>query len=286
MRAEHQYLDLIDDVLMFGTPIKNTRTGVVCHTLVNRTLIYREGDFPLLTTRRINWRAAIAELIGYLRGYSNAADFRELGTNTWNANANENEEWLANPFRLGEDDMGRVYGVQGRRWATPQGGHIDQLDKIINHLSRGIDDRGEILTFYNVGELHMGCLRPCMHTYQFSLAADVLHLMVVQRSCDAPLGLAFNMVQAYAMLALMATMTGHAQGDVHHHIANLHVYDNQVDAMKRLLGRRPASIRPQLWVHGRVTGQDIDFIDKELTVDDFNVVGYKPADPIIVPFSV
>ena len=36
-----------------------------------------------------------------------------IGCNTWNANANENGAWLANPHRKGEDDMGRVYGVKG-----------------------------------------------------------------------------------------------------------------------------------------------------------------------------
>src|SRR5690606_39317396 len=54
------------------------------------------------------------ELLGYIRGYDNAADFRALGTPTWDANANQNEAWLANPHRKGTDDMGRVYGVQGR----------------------------------------------------------------------------------------------------------------------------------------------------------------------------
>ena len=41
---------------------------------------------------------------------------------------------------------GRVYGVQGRAWRKPNGETIDQLRKIVNNLSRGIDDRGEILT--------------------------------------------------------------------------------------------------------------------------------------------
>jgi thymidylate synthase len=44
-----------------------------------------------------------------------------LGTKTWDANANLNEAWLNNPFRKGNDDMGRVYGVQGRAWRHQMG---------------------------------------------------------------------------------------------------------------------------------------------------------------------
>jgi len=108
-------------------------------------LTYDVGNnqFPLVTTRKSFWKAAVAELLGYIRGYDNAADFRQLGTKTWDANANLNQAWLNNPYRKGEDDMGRVYGVQGRAWAKPDGGHIDQLKKIVDDLSRGVDDRGE-----------------------------------------------------------------------------------------------------------------------------------------------
>ncbi|MFT5760306.1 MAG: thymidylate synthase, partial [Alteromonadaceae bacterium] len=41
----------------------------------------------------------------------NAADFRALGTKTWDANANENQAWLDNPNRKGPDDMGLIYGA-------------------------------------------------------------------------------------------------------------------------------------------------------------------------------
>lgn len=71
----------------------------------------------------------------------------ELGTKTWDANANENQAWLNNPVRKGTDDMGRVYGVQGRRWRKPNGETVDQLRKIVNNLSKGIDDRGDFNLF-------------------------------------------------------------------------------------------------------------------------------------------
>ncbi len=183
-----QYLALCQRIVDDGVWIENERTGKRCLTVINADLTYdvANNQFPLITTRKSFWKAAIAELLGYLRGYDNAAQFRAIGCNTWNANANDNQAWLNNPHRKGEDDMGRVYGVQGRRWQKPDGTPIDQLKKIVDDLTKGIDDRGEILTFYNPGEFDMGCLRPCMHTHTFSLLGDTLYLTSYQRSCDVP----------------------------------------------------------------------------------------------------
>ncbi|AUS02000.1 thymidylate synthase [Vibrio phage 3.058.O._10N.286.46.B8] len=112
-----QYLDLAQRIVDKGHWVENERTGKKCLTVINADLTYNVGggEFPLCTTRKSYWKAAVAELLGYIRGYDNAEDFRKLGTPTWNANANENPVWLNNPFNKGVDDMGRVYGVQGRR---------------------------------------------------------------------------------------------------------------------------------------------------------------------------
>ncbi len=110
-----QYLDLCQRIVDEGVWVENERTGKRCLTVINADLEYNVGanEFPLVTTRKSYWKTAIAELLGYLRGYDSAAQFRAIGCNTWSANANENEAWLANPYRKGEDDMGRVYGVHG-----------------------------------------------------------------------------------------------------------------------------------------------------------------------------
>ncbi|MGP1953536.1 MAG: thymidylate synthase, partial [Arsenophonus sp. NC-QC1-MAG3] len=108
-----QYLDLCHRIIDEGQWVENKRTGVRCLTIINADFEYdvANNQFPLITTRKSFYKVAIAELLGYLRGYSNSAQFRDIGCNTWNANANENQLWLNNPNRKGEDDMGRVYGV-------------------------------------------------------------------------------------------------------------------------------------------------------------------------------
>lgn len=281
-----QYLELCQRIVDDGVWVENERTGKRCLTVINADLEYDVANnrFPLVTTRKSFYKAAIAEFLGYIRGYDNAADFRRLGAKTWDANANDNQAWLNNPHRKGPDDMGRVYGVQGRSWAKPEGGRVDQLGKIVDNLSRGIDDRGEILSFYNPGEFDLGCLRPCMHTHTFSLLGDTLYLTSYQRSCDVPLGLNFNQVQVYFFLAIMAQITGHKAGKAYHKIVNAHIYEDQLELMRDVQLKREPYPSPKLIINPDI--KSLNDLETWVTVDDFQVEGYQHHERIAYPFSV
>ena len=281
-----QYLDLCQRIVDSGQWVENQRTGKRCLAIINADLEYdvAANEFPLVTTRRSYWKAAIAELLGYLRGYDSAAQFRAIGCNTWNANANENQAWLNNPHRQGEDDMGRVYGVQGRNWRNFEGQTFDQLRKIYDDLRHGRDDRGEILTFYNPGEFHLGCLRPCMHTHTFSLLGDTLYLTSSQRSCDVPLGQNFNQIQVFTLLALMAQITGHKAGKAYHKIVNAHIYEDQLELMKTVQLQREPYPAPKLHINPNI--KTLEDIETWVTLADFKVEGYQYHPAIAYPFSV
>ena len=281
-----QYLELCQRIIDEGEWIENQRTGKKCLTVINADLNYdvAANKFPIITTRKSYWKAAIAELLGYIRGYDNAADFRKLGTKSWDANANLNEAWLNNPVRKGEDDMGRVYGVQGRNWRKPDGETVDQLRKIVDDLKKGLDDRGEILTFYNPGEFDVGCLRPCMHTHNFSVLVDTLYLTSYQRSCDVPLGLNFNQIQVFTLLALMAQITGKTPGMAYHKIVNAHIYEDQLELMRSVQLKRDPFDPPELRINPDI--KTLEDIETWVTLNDFEVVGYQHHDPIAYPFSV
>ncbi|MDX1473735.1 MAG: thymidylate synthase [Reinekea sp.] len=281
-----QYLDLCQRIIDEGHWIENERTGKRCLTVINADLEYdvANNQFPLITTRKSFYKSAIAEFLGYIRGYDNAADFRKLGTKTWDANANDNTAWLANSHRKGDDDMGRVYGVQGRAWAKPDGGSVDQLRKIVDNLKKGIDDRGEILSFYNPGEFHMGCLRPCMHTHTFSLLGDTLYLTSYQRSCDVPLGLNFNQVQVFFFLAIMAQITGLKPGKAYHKIVNAHIYEDQLELMRDVQLKRKPFPSPKLIINPDI--KSLEDLETWVTMDDFSVEGYEHHPAIAYPFSV
>lgn len=282
-----QYIEVGKRILEEGVWVTNPRTGVRCLTIIDADFTFNVGknEFPLITTRKAYAKQAIMELIGYLRGYDSAAQFRNMGVNTWNANANENEAWLNNPYRKGEDDMGRVYGVQGRQWTNSDGTIIDQVLKVYNNLRNGIDDRGEIITFWNPGEFHKGCLRPCMHTHQFSVLDGTLYLNSFQRSNDFLLGQVFNMVQCYTLLALMAQITGLKPGIARQKIINLHIYENQYEVLMRekQFDREPLE-QPKLLINSGI--ETLNDIMTWVTKDDFHVLNYKSHPAISYPFTV
>lgn len=281
-----QYLDLCQRILDEGVWVTNERTGKRCLTVINVDLEYDvgSGNLPLVTTRKSYFKSAIAELVGYLRGYTNAADFRKLGAPTWDANANLNLAWLKNPHRKGLDDMGKVYGAVARNWIIDKASDktIDTIQAVIDDLSKGIDNRGEIITFWSPGTFHIGCLRPCLHSHHFSLLGDTLYLNSTQRSCDVPLGLNFNMVQCWTLLALMAKITGHKAGKVYHKIVNAHIYEDQIDLMRFQLERRPFE-PPKMTLDDSI---DLGMIMNGDIMSKFELTGYQYHQPIKYPFSV
>jgi len=110
MSQMQQYHNLVKKILEEGIDIRNKRTGALCKTIIGCNLEFDLSEgFPALTTRKLAFKGMVGELLGFFRGYTNAEDFRNLGCNFWNGNANETKSWLENPFRKGEDDLGDIY---------------------------------------------------------------------------------------------------------------------------------------------------------------------------------
>jgi len=299
VRAEKQYLDALKDIYHNGTDLKNERTGEVCRTLINVDLTYDASNnkVPLITTRKAPTKLPIAELLGYIRGYTSAAQFRELGSKSWDANANENRAWLANPARKGEDDMGMVYGAVAHNW--PAAGiaydeenffhfikhthDINLFEKVYNNLKNGKDDRAEIITFWNPGLFSLGCLRPCLHSYQFSLLGEDLYLNAFQRSSDWCLGTVSNMVQVYVFLRLMAQITNKNPKLAFHKNVNTHIYGTQLPFVEEQLSREMLA-EPTLEINPDI--KTLEDVMSWATVDDFqfSYPEYHPA--IQYPFAV
>ena len=284
---EQQYLSSLNRVVSLGHDIPNPRTGKKCRTVFDQRfyLDCRTSGAPLPTTRKVGIRKPIAELLGYLRGFQSAAQFRELGTDTWDKNANDTPAWLANPNRKGEDDLGLVYGGIARAWPTPDGGSIDLLTKIYTDLKNGVDDRGEILTFWNPGLFQYGALRPCLYEHAFVLINGVLNIRSTQRSNDSLLGGAVNTFQSYALVRLMAQITGHTAGELVHDNNNYHIYEDQLPVLheKGQLLREPFP-EATLWINPEI--RTLEDVLTWVTPDDFKLVGYQSHPGITYPFSV
>ena len=288
-----QYIDLCNRILRFGSR-KSNRTGIDTFGLQGAMMQFDLQDgFPAVTTKKLAYRSCFAEMLGFLRGHDSARDFRLLGTPVWDANANENTTWLANPNRRGEDDLGRIYGVQARRWqmcvpgkvrhTAHQIAEVDQLRNAINKIKDGIDDRRLIVTHWNPGELDQMSLPPCHLLYQFGIDNGYLNMCMYQRSCDMPLGVPFNIAGYAWLLSVVAHITGLKPGKFTHFLWDVHIYVNQIPNLKIQLARDPKDL-PILVINPEI--RTLNDLESKATVDDFELLHYYHHDAIKFPFAV
>lgn len=160
MHPEYQYLDLASRVLREGT-LQANRTSQKALTIDGAMMQFDlDFGFPLLTTKTVYYKQAFAELIGFLRGLDNAQDFADLGCKWWFKDANENTQWLASPHRKGENDLGRVYGVNWRKWRVTPGFYPSKLREGIEatYLEKG---NGSGSTKHPLGKTWEGMMARC-----------------------------------------------------------------------------------------------------------------------------
>lgn len=281
------YIDIGKRILNEGIWLSNARTKEKTLTIVGASFEYdlSNGSVPVVTTKKLFWKSAIAEMLGYIRGYHSAAQFRSLGCNTWNANANENQAWLNNSYRKGKDDMGLCYGVIGRAFpGIENDDSFDQYKKIVTDLSQGIDDRREIMTFHHPNLIHRACLPACLHTHHFNLLGDDLYLESYQRSSDYALGQPFNHFQVAFLLLITAQITGKNAKKMRHHLSNIHLYENQVEIFKNQQVNREPFLLPILKINPEI--KTLRDLETWVTINDFELHNYKHHPAIKYPFTV
>lgn len=285
MKVVATYEELMELVVNEGEIIYNKGNDCYTHAVANVVMVMSPDYFPICTTRKSFWKKAVLEVVSYLRGYSYLSQLHALNLHTWDANA-LNPKWLANPACKGEGHLGRIYGVQLLDWQTPNGDSVNQLAKIINNLKQGIDDRGEIMTMWNPGEHTLGCLRPCLYSYTFSLIGDTLHMAAVQRSADVPLGSNANVCYSWFVLWFMAYITGHKMGEVTLLMNNAHIYANQIELAREQIKRKPFP-KPTFHLDHMhpYTLEELVLSTDEDPTEYMHLVGYEHHDAISYPFT-
>ena len=87
---DEQYVDLLKDVLENGVE-KNTRNGKVL-SVFGRTIRYKfkDGKFPLLTTKKIYFKGVVAELLWFLRGDTSVKFLHDNKCHIWDGDLYKN----------------------------------------------------------------------------------------------------------------------------------------------------------------------------------------------------
>ena len=283
------YNQLLDRIIKTG--INSTdRTGTGTLSLFGEQLRYdlRQG-FPAVTTKRLMWRAVVAELLWFIEGSGDERRLAEIQYGTrdeskktiWSANADA-DYWKDKAVFPG--DLGRVYGVQWRDWHSPRFDGVanftstDQLKDLIAGLKKDPTGRRHVLTAWNPGELNQMALPPCHMFAQFYLRDNELSCQMYQRSADMFLGVPFNIASYSLLTHLIAKEIGATAREFILTFGDAHVYNNHLEQCDEQLSR---SYYP-------LAELDISEVTSMFTatVDQCKLVNYQFHPAIKAPMAV
>ncbi|PNY28868.1 Thymidylate synthase [Tolypocladium capitatum] len=180
MHQEHQYLDLVREILELGEH-RPDRTGTGTYSLfAPRPLKFslnQDGTpiLPLLTTKRVFLKAVVAELLWFIEANTSSLALSAAGVKIWDGNGSR--EFLDSVGLTHREvgDLGPVYGFQWRHFgaeyvdaeADYTGQGVDQLADVVHKLRTKPYDRRIILSAWNPKDLKSMALPPCHMFAQF-----------------------------------------------------------------------------------------------------------------------
>jgi len=282
-----EYLDLVKLVVDNGT-YKKSRTGI--DTLSYFGAFYRvdlSKGFPLLTTKKVEWKSLLHEVLWYLSGDNHIRNLRNH-TKIWDAWADENGK------------LQTAYGRFWRRFPVPENSAVldgevyvdeknpfvrkeengaktfDQIGWVINEIKTNPNSRRLVVLAWHPANAVISKLPPCHYTFTFNVNDGKLNCHLTQRSGDIALGIPFNLA-AYSLLTqLIAQETNLEVGYFAHTIVDAHIYIaekgsamekyDHLEGLKLQLTREPLQL-PKL----NIAKKPID----ELKFEDFELVDYK-----------
>ncbi len=268
-----QYEDFMRHVRDHGVA-KSDRTGTGTKSVFGYQMRFDLAEgFPLVTTKKVHLRSIVLELLWFLRGDGNARWLQERDVTIWN-------EWAA-----ADGSLGPVYGVQWRSWPTPDGGHVDQIARVVDQIRTDPDSRRIIVSAWNVAALPEMALLPCHAFFQFYVAPATaggrakLSCQLYQRSADIFLGVPFN-IASYALLThMLAQQCDLEVGDFIWTGGDCHLYSNHAEQVELQLSRQPYPY-PRLEIL-RTPASIFDY-----AFEDFAVADYLHHPPIKAPVAV
>ncbi|KAI3869702.1 hypothetical protein MKX03_011899 [Papaver bracteatum] len=284
---EYNYLNLVQDIISNGNT-KDDRTGTGTLSKFGSQMRFNlRKSFPLLTTKKVFWRAVVEELLWFISGSTNAKVLQQKGIHIWDGNASRDYLDSIGLTDREEGDLGPVYGFQWRHFsarytnmhADYSGQGFDQLIDVIEKIKNKPDDRRIILSAWNPSDLSLVALPPCHMFAQFYVASGELSCQMYQRSADMGLGVPFNIASYSLLTCMIAHVCDLVPGDFIHVIGDAHVYKTHVRPLQKQLQKLP---RPFPTLEISPEKKDID----SFVATDFKLMDYDPHQKIEMKMAV
>ena len=292
MHPDKVYLDALKNILENGED-RPDRTGVGTRSIFGLQMRFNlEDGFPAITTKKLAWKAVVSELLWFIEGSGDEYRLREIlhgdrysqKRTIWTDNA-EADYWVKRKLQRHPGDLGRVYGVQWRRWRKPLirinkvvlQNH-DQLLELIDGIKSDPYSRRHIISAWNPGELDIMALPPCHMMAQFYVNNGKLSCQMYQRSADMFLGVPFN-IASYALFTHMIAQVCNLEvSELIITLGDAHIYNNHFEQVKEQLKRDPKPLAT-LELNSEIS------VITEFDMEDIELVGYESHEAIKAPMA-
>lgn len=298
---EFEYLNAVCNILGSGD-LKVGRNGSTKEIFgVTMKFNLRDGKLPLLTTKKINYKNVILELIWFLNGKTDNRYLQKDGVKIWDGNATREFLDSTNLQDYPEQILGPIYGKQWRDFNGPyeicrcssietctckgpldNPDRFDQLEEIITCLKDPAkrNSRRLIMSAWNPCQLKQMALPPCHIMCQFNVSStSELSCILTQRSGDMGLGVPYNIASYATLVHLLAHHCRLKTGYLIVNLGSAHIYSQHFTPLELQLNRTPT------------TFPDLSIVERREKIEnyvesDFVVSGYNPQPFIKMEFVV
>jgi len=320
-----QYINMVKRVLRDGkwkSPVRKVGNkwepvdgGVRTKAVPNVFFSHEMSDgFPLLTTKKMAWKAIKVELEGFIKGITDKEWFQDRNCKIWDEwanpvvvgtsynasvhNAIRNNESNPDKKQIQKDtkDLGPIYGYQWRHFGEQYGSNCteivpggyrydgenglkngaDQLATIVETLRSNPMDRRMVCSAWNPNQISMMALPPCHYAWNVTVIDNKLNLFWAQRSADLMLGVPFNIASYGLLLSLLAKDAELEVGNLSACFVDCHIYENQLEGALEQASREPQKL-PKLVLKPNVQNM--------VAPDEFDIFNWDHNKAIIEDYT-
>lgn len=199
----NKYYQVLNKILLYGN-MQSNRKGKIKY-LLNELLVLTPADLlDIFETRGIARKKLKSELNLFMKGERNVERYREAGINWW-------------------DYCGSIL-------VNSYPTYFEKLPPLIDRINKEKRNSKNYMLFLGATGAESN-QAPCLSLVQFQIDNGQLVLSAYQRSSDANLGLPADIYHLY----LMSRQIELPLKSITLHLANVHIYENNLNRTKELL---------------------------------------------------